>query len=339
MGMADRFDKFTVGARRVLQYAQEEAQRFNHNHIGTEHILLGLIREGEGVAAKVLANAGIKLEKVRHGVEFTVGRGSRMVTGVIGLTPRAKKVIELAVDEVRRLDHRGDIGTEYLLLGLLAEGSGVGIRTLESLGVDPDELWSQTLEMVGAPASPRPRRPATPPNGQPGTPPPSTSNRPQVDVSLTVLPLADLTTLSAPLDDRARQVFPLAFQEAMRRQDCYVGTEHVLLGLLGERDGIAGQILAELTVTREKVDEQLESLPGEGDRKPPGLKLTGLLAFTARAKRSIELAVQEARSRGASLVGTEHLLLGLLAGGAAAEVLERLEISPEAVRAAVERRL
>ena len=118
--MADRFDKFTERARKVLQLAQEEAQRFNHNYIGTEHLLLGLVREGEGVAAKVLGNLGVELNKVRSAVEFIIGRGDRMVIGDISLTPRAKKVIELAVEEARRLNHSA-ISTEHLLLGLLRE--------------------------------------------------------------------------------------------------------------------------------------------------------------------------------------------------------------------------
>src|SRR6202035_634272 len=101
MTMADRFDKFTERARRVLTLAQEEAQRFNHNYIGTEHLLLGLVAEGEGVAAKVLLNLGVKLEAVQSAVEFIIGRGDRAVPGEMGLTPRAKKVIELAVDEAR----------------------------------------------------------------------------------------------------------------------------------------------------------------------------------------------------------------------------------------------
>ena len=119
----DRFDKFTERARKVLTLAQEEAQRFNHNYIGTEHLLLGLVREGEGVAAKVLANLGVELNKVRSAVEFIIGRGDRTVVGDIGLTPRAKKVIELAVDEARRLNHHY-IGTEHLLLGPGARGRG-----------------------------------------------------------------------------------------------------------------------------------------------------------------------------------------------------------------------
>src|SRR5581483_7367079 len=95
----DRFDKFTERARKVLSLAQEEAQRFQHNYIGTEHLLLGLVREGEGVAAKVLANLGVELNKVRSAVEFIIGRRDRIVLGDIGLTQRAKNVIEHVVDE------------------------------------------------------------------------------------------------------------------------------------------------------------------------------------------------------------------------------------------------
>src|SRR5438128_8004979 len=103
--MTDRFDKFTERARKVLQLAQEEAQRFNHNYIGTEHILLGLVREGDGVAARVLKNLGVELHKVRSAVEFIIGRGQRMEMDEIGLTPIAKRVIELAVDEASRLNY------------------------------------------------------------------------------------------------------------------------------------------------------------------------------------------------------------------------------------------
>ena len=108
----DRFDKFTDRARKVLTLAQDEAQRFNHNYIGTEHLLLGLVREGEGVAARVLENMNVELPKVRTAVEFIIGRGDRPVVGEVGLTPRAKRVIELAIDEARRLGHNY-IGTEH----------------------------------------------------------------------------------------------------------------------------------------------------------------------------------------------------------------------------------
>ncbi len=145
--MPDRFDKFTERARRVLTLAQEEAQRFNHNYIGTEHLLLGLVREGDGVAAKVLSNLGVDLNKVRSAVEFIIGRGDRSGTGEIGLTPRAKKVIELAVDEARRLNH-SYIGTEHLLLGLVREGEGVAAGVLESLGVNLERVRGETTRIL-----------------------------------------------------------------------------------------------------------------------------------------------------------------------------------------------
>ncbi len=145
--MADRFDKFTERARRVLTLAQEEAQRFNHNYIGTEHLLLGLVREGDGVAAKVLSNLGVELAKVRSAVEFIIGRGDRAVLGEIGLTPRAKKVIELAVDEARRLNHHY-IGTEHLLLGLVREGEGIAAGVLESLGVNLERVRAETTRIL-----------------------------------------------------------------------------------------------------------------------------------------------------------------------------------------------
>ena len=145
--MASRFEKFSERARRVLSLAQEEAQRFNHNYIGTEHILLGLVRETDGVAAKVLSSLGVELNKVRSAVEFIIGRGERASGGEIGLTPRAKKVIELAVDEARRLGHHY-IGTEHLLIGLMREGEGVAAGVLESLGVNLDKVRAETSRVL-----------------------------------------------------------------------------------------------------------------------------------------------------------------------------------------------
>ncbi len=145
--MSDRFDKFTERAKKVLVLAQEEAQRFNHTYIGTEHLLLGLVREGEGIAAKVLSNLGVELQKVRSAVEFIIGRGDRMVIGDISLTPRAKKVIELAVEEARRLNHNY-IGTEHLLLGLVREGEGIAAGVLESLGVNLEKVRAQVIQVV-----------------------------------------------------------------------------------------------------------------------------------------------------------------------------------------------
>jgi ATP-dependent Clp protease ATP-binding subunit ClpC len=167
--MPSRFEKFSERARRVLSLAQEEAQRFNHNYIGTEHILLGLVRETEGVAARVLSNLNVELVKVRSAVEFIIGRGERPTPGEIGLTPRAKKVIELAVDEARRLNHHY-IGTEHLLIGLMREGEGVAAGVLESLGMSLEKVRDETNRIIqnqssgqsgSAPASSRASRTPT----------------------------------------------------------------------------------------------------------------------------------------------------------------------------------
>src|SRR5918992_1053557 len=142
-------------SRKVLTLAQDEAQRFNHNYIGTEHLLLGLVREGEGVAARVLENMNVELSKVRTAVEFIIGRGDRPVVGEVGLTPRAKRVIELAIDEARRLGHNY-IGTEHLLLGLVREGEGIAAGVLESLGVNLDKVRHQVIHVLSQSSSTTP---------------------------------------------------------------------------------------------------------------------------------------------------------------------------------------
>ena len=147
----DRFDKFTDRARKVLTLAQDEAQRFNHNYIGTEHLLLGLVREGEGVAARVLENMDVELPKVRTAVEFIIGRGDRPVVGEVGLTPRTKRVIELAVDEARLMGHHY-IGTEHLLLGLVREGEGIAAEVLEP-GREPGQGAPQAIRVLSQSSS------------------------------------------------------------------------------------------------------------------------------------------------------------------------------------------
>ncbi|HEY83941.1 MAG TPA: ATP-dependent Clp protease ATP-binding subunit [Chloroflexi bacterium] len=145
--MADKFDRFTKRARRVLTLAQEEAQRLNHNYIGTEHLLLGLIREENGVAVRVLRDMKVDLRKIRERIERAVGRGQRAMYGKLSLTPRTKRVIELAVDEARRLGHHY-IGTEHLLLGLIREGEGVAVDVLKSMGVGLDKVRAQTARVM-----------------------------------------------------------------------------------------------------------------------------------------------------------------------------------------------
>jgi ATP-dependent Clp protease ATP-binding subunit ClpC len=174
--MANKLDRFTQRARRVLAYAQEEAERLNHSYIGTEHLLLGLLREESGIAGKVLRDLNVQYERVTELVERITGPGRRTPFSQIDLTPRTKRVIELAVDEARRLGQHY-IGTEHLLLGLIRQGDGVAIDILRQLGVNPDQIRRETMRAVqetpssgekaaasGAPQSAQPKkeRPKTP---------------------------------------------------------------------------------------------------------------------------------------------------------------------------------
>ena len=153
--MAERYEKFSERSRRVLSFSQEEALRFNHNYIGTEHLLLGLLREPEGVAARTLVNLGAKLDKMRAAIELIVGRGSNEIdsSAEIGLTPRVKRVIELSIDEARRMSHHY-IGTEHLLIGIIREGEGVGAGVIGSLGIKLEDVREETLRLLSASTKP-----------------------------------------------------------------------------------------------------------------------------------------------------------------------------------------
>jgi len=313
----NRFDKFTARARKVITLAQEEAVRFNHNYIGTEHLLLGLLREGEGVAAKVLVEMGVEINRVRSAVEFIIGRGDRMIVGEIGLTPRAEKVIELAVDEARRLGHHY-IGTEHLLLGLVREGEGIAAGVLESLGVNLEKVRAETVRVLAqlgpsasamedATESAEGMGNGSEQGAQPGRGPDRFDK----------------------FTDRARKVLTLAQEEATHFNHNYIGTEHLLLGLVHEGEGVAAKILSNLGVELNRVRSAVEFMIGRGDRM-----LVGEIGLTPRAKKVIELAVDEARQLGHHYIGTEHLLLGLIreGEGVAAKVLDSFGVNLEKVR-------
>jgi ATP-dependent Clp protease ATP-binding subunit ClpC len=160
--LVEVFERYTDRARRVVVLAQEEARRLNHNYIGTEHILLGLIREGEGVAARALESLGISLEVVRQQVEEIIGPGEQPLSGHYPFTPRVNKVLELASREALQLGHNY-IGTEHILLGLVREGEGVAAQVLVKLGADLNRVRQQVVQLLhGYPgqerASDHPRR-------------------------------------------------------------------------------------------------------------------------------------------------------------------------------------
>src|SRR3979409_44664 len=147
--MAGMYERFTDRARKVMQMANQEAQRFNHEYIGTEHILLGLVKEGSGVAANVLKNLDIDLRKIRLEVEKIVQAGPDMVTmGKLPQTPRAKKVLEYSIEEARQLNHNY-VGTEHLLLGLLREQEGVAAQVLMNLGLKLEDVREEVLNLLG----------------------------------------------------------------------------------------------------------------------------------------------------------------------------------------------
>ena len=150
------FERFTDRARRVVVLAQEEARMLNHYYIGTEHILLGLIHEGEGVAAKALESLGISLDAVRQQVEEIIGQGQQAPSGHIPFTPRAKQVLELSRREAEQLGHNY-IGTEHILLGLIREGGGVAAQVLVKHGADPNRVRQQVIWLISS-QQPQPGR-------------------------------------------------------------------------------------------------------------------------------------------------------------------------------------
>jgi ATP-dependent Clp protease ATP-binding subunit ClpA len=345
----NRFDKFTERSRKVLSLAQEEAQRFQHSYIGTEHLLLGLVREREGVAAKVLQNLGVKLPKVRSAVEDIIGRGDRIVLGEIGLTPRSKKVIELAVDEARRLNHHY-IGTEHLLLGLVREGEGIASGVLQGFGLDLQRVRRETLAVLNKASTKSTSEPVLEDSSIAGD-----VEATDQGVAITLGPLQEATDQGVaitlgPLQDeddriaentgdptdrfarftvRAKRVLSYSQEEAQRFQHNYIGTEHLLLGLVREQGGIAAHVLHNLGVELNKVRSAVEFIIGRGDRI-----VLGEIGLTPRAKKIIELAADEARLLNHSYIGTEHLLLGLVqeGQGIAVGVLESLGAETERVR-------
>lgn len=164
------FGRFTERAQKVMLLAQEEAKRLGHNYIGTEHLLLGLVQEGEGIAARAVTSLGIETTAIRQAVEQIIGKGTMDTAGEIGYTPRAKRVVELSYEEARRFGHNY-VGTEHILLGLIREGEGVAAHVLHDLGADLEKVRSRVMELLGgfaasgsAPATDRPQtgNPATP---------------------------------------------------------------------------------------------------------------------------------------------------------------------------------
>ena len=236
--MSPLFDRYTDRAKRVLALATEEARRLGHNYIGTEHLLLGLVREGEGKAAATLAGMGVDLTTARDAVKFIIGRGEGGQVSEVRLTPHAKKAIELATEEARRLGHEY-IDAEHFLLGLVREGEGMASGILESLGVNLTELGAA----VEAASGPEERAGQEDPTG-----------RAEQDAGTEIR-----------LTPGARKAIGLAAEEARRLGHSQIGTGHLLLGLAREDEGIAAGILHSLGATLERLRRQVRQAVSQGD--------------------------------------------------------------------------
>jgi len=153
-GSKDSWDKLSERARKVIVLARQEAHNLGHDYIGSEHLLLGLVVEGDGIAARVLMGLGVDGDRVRKAIEHVIGRGQAPAMGEVALAPRARKVVELAVEEARQLG-RQHIGVEHLLLGIVREGEGIAADILKSLGVALEQVRTQVLQAVAPPAAPK----------------------------------------------------------------------------------------------------------------------------------------------------------------------------------------
>ena len=318
------FERFTERARKVVVLAQEESGRLRHNYIGTEHLLLGLLREEEGVAAQALHACGVTLDEAREKVGDIVGHGEDVDLPQKPFTPRSKRVLELSLREAQGLRH-SYVGTEHLLLGLLAEGGGVSAAALSGLGVEPEGVRREVLGRLGGGTSP----------GSRGDLGPLGWAREALLRSFGRYPRAEVRASFERFTGPARKVVVLAQDEARHLNHNYIGTEHVLLGLIRGEDAIAARVLRELGVDLDEAREQVESIVGYGEG-------TGAQApFTPRTTKVLQLALREATQLGHDYVSTEHVLLGLVreSEGVAARVLRNLEVDPDAVRREILRRL
>jgi ATP-dependent Clp protease ATP-binding subunit ClpA len=332
------FERFTNRARRAVVLAQEEARLLQHNYIGTEHLLLGLLAEGSGVGYQALTAEGISLEAVRGQVEQIVGQGDSTPSGHIPFTPRAKKVLELSLREALQLGHNY-IGTEHMLLGLIREGEGVACQAMVALGANLPAITARVHTMVGGamvvPRTGIPRRMwasltrsgrasaatgpiiygpepifGSPPEGQP------------------VLRRLTAGAWRAVLFGQA---------ESLRHGRPRAGEEHLLLGILAEAEGNGAKALNAVGVTLEQAREKADAILGAGAAEPspplePSLAATGL--------EMVELALVEAVSAGRHGIDTDDLLLGFVrraeqGEGGAADTLSVLGTSADAVRQAV----
>jgi len=334
----DKFSSFSPRARKTLAFAQEEAQRLRHGYIGTEHLLLGLLRQIDGLAYQILSSFGVTLNQARNALELIVGQGDRIVLGEMSTTPQMKHSLDLAVQEADLLESE-NIETEHLLLALLHENESVALAILERLGVNRAKIYVQTLYMLRddiaqkAARSPidrgetgQARQAQMAPESESL---PAPSDEDGATAARLIQQLNDQGHGADRLNEEAKSALTFALQEAQRFQHNYIGTEHLLLGVLRTEGSIATRALAHLGIHLAKVRSSVEFIIGRGDRI-----LLGQIDLTPRAKKVVALAEDEAQRLQHDYIGAEHLLLALVreGEGIAAGVLESLGVTLPAVR-------
>jgi predicted dehydrogenase len=313
-------NNFTPRAQQVLALARKEADRFNHNFVGTEHVLLGLIKLGQGVAVNVLQKRGLDLEAVRMEVEKHVGVGpDQKMIGNILYTPRVKKMLALAAKEAKALNHTY-VGTEHILLGLMREGDGVAARVLKNLEVDVEQTRQEILKELDPNFAPSANRDA--PSNLVAYDGHQVIWDPQTEYEFT---------------PRAQQAIALARAEAELLHHNSVDTVHLLLGLIKLGPGVSVTVLQKLGLDLEKVREEVKRQVAPGADQ----QTAGNIPYTLGVKKVLAHAVGEARALNHTYVGTDHILLGLLREGdeTAARVLTNLGVDVEQTRREILREL
>ena len=321
------YELFTDQAREVALQAAQEAKLLDHEYVGTEHILLALVKQEKSDAVRILKNLGIDPQKVPLETSKFVLRGSgeMLAMGRLPCTPRAKKVIEFAIEEALRFEPKC-VDTRHLLLGLLREKEGVAAQLLMNLGLTLERVRANAFLLPGC----------------------ETVKGKSTESKLFIFTRSDKplekSTVDTPVEtpdypivgydrftDRARKVMRLANDEARRLHHKKLGTEHILLGLMAERVGFAAYVLSEVGFDLQRLRNEVERFrpSGVGEAMPDVE-----LPLTLRAKVVIRYAMDEIRKLDHHYVGTEHLLLALLREreGSAAKVLVNLRIDLEDMR-------
>jgi ATP-dependent Clp protease ATP-binding subunit ClpA len=318
------FDRFSEHSKKVLTLAQEEAEKAHHSYIGTEHLLLGLMREGEGLAAKVLVNLGVDIDIVRDTIDSTLGRNERVFVQQTIPTSRVKKVIEIAFDEAKRMDDT-KVETQHLLLGLLVEGEGIAAHVLNDLGADLDGVRHQLQAL-------RQDREQVERSPEGVASPRAVARQLRRETGHIVHSVfRDL----GPFTIAARSVMALTEEESAKAALGYVGTEHLLIGLLRQAEGVGARALNNLGVTLEGVREEIASRRQRSgrlleDRAEPSRRF--LAALTSHQPRPGD-------DRAVRWLDTQDLLLAITADGGdpTAQLLEALGATASAVRDEVHR--